>query len=404
MPNLLSLSTELRLEIINCIVESDDEAPSEINFDKEPTVYLTRSSEHPLKDLSLVCSELRELVLPQLFAYCNVYVLEKDASLLEQQRGDSDIDSESVASIVVPKSTSSFHELLYTGIKAFTDFITTRGLHQAVKSLSSRIWDSIFEKLDLTRIILAVPPKTIFTLMATRTPSFGELSELRHAQPTIQIQYLGLECTNKPKIRTSNSERSHDESLWSCRTWTHFAYNEGGLTIDRVRKVVEANQQILKLRNRRLPLQDMPLGYNDHSLLVLQILGDLGNSLISGSKIRSIHFISCFPDRRFVGRVLEQTGLEKIRYWKTKFVQPELFEEVQKLKIPQLTATFLGDWKLLHRQFGENILSRLARDRMGATWLSSDQLDRYVWGFSLGMFAMLPASDFPPDRTVWIFQ
>lgn len=133
MASLLSLPTELQLQILTYIVESLDEAPSETNFDKEPSIQLARRSQHPLKDLSLFCLELRQLVLPALFEYPCVHVLKQtaDAELLdgpwpEQQSANSDSSL---------KSPSSFFKALYTSIQACVDFITIRGLQSAVKSL-----------------------------------------------------------------------------------------------------------------------------------------------------------------------------------------------------------------------------------------------------------------------------
>lgn len=149
----------------------------------------------------------------------------------------------------------------------------------------------------------------------------------------------------------------------------------------------------------------MRLAYNDHSQLALQILGDLGHQLNSGSKIQNLHFISSFPDSRFLDEVLGQKGLENIRYWRRQLAQPDLVEEMQKLKSSQLTYNFFMYWKVLHHQLNKKPLSILSREANGIICLSSDELDGYVWGFlGGGVFTMQPATAFPSGRTLWTFQ
>lgn len=152
----------------------------------------------------------------------------------------------------------------------------------------------------------------------------------------MSIQYMGFECASGQTIKTGKETgRPQGNSLWTSRPWTHVAYNEGGLTTDRLRQVVEQNHQKLKLRNRSergLQLKDIRLAYDDHSLLALQILGDLSDEVNSGSKIQNLHFISSFPNSCFFGEVLGQKGLENIRHWRTKLAQPDLVEEIQKLE------------------------------------------------------------------------
>lgn len=84
MVGLLSLPTELQLQILTYIVQSLDEAPSEAKFDQEPSIHLVRSSNHPLKDLSLVCSELRQLVLPALFEYACINILDQQGEEIKK--------------------------------------------------------------------------------------------------------------------------------------------------------------------------------------------------------------------------------------------------------------------------------------------------------------------------------
>lgn len=133
MASLVSLPTELQLQILTYIVESLDEAPLEINFDKEPSIQLAWRSQHPPKDLSLVCSELRQLVLPALFEYACVHVPEQtaDAELLDEPWPEQQLASSDKS----PSLPSSFVKALYTSIQAFIDFSSIHGLQSAVKSL-----------------------------------------------------------------------------------------------------------------------------------------------------------------------------------------------------------------------------------------------------------------------------
>ncbi|KAE9988952.1 hypothetical protein EG327_003165 [Venturia inaequalis] len=412
MASLLSLPTELQLQILSYIVNSLDEAPSERNFDKEPSIHLVRSSQHILKDLSLACSELRQLVLPALFEYVCINVdygfrtnkfLEPIATVgsFTLQRWDSE---------------QQFRSDLYNTIEGFIDFLDNRGLQSSVKSLvictttdilpewphsvqqvpsMAKLWGLIFENLGPTRLVLAVPPDTMFTLLSTRV-----LDPKYHSRPPSDtpIQYLGLECENGETIVIDKESAGlRSETLWKCRPWTHFAFNAGGLHMYRLGKIVKQNQPERKLLLLRLQLTE-----RDHSPLLLQIFGDLGEQLNNGCNIQNLHFISSFPDRQFFDRIFQQKGLEKIRHWRTKLAQPGLFEEMKKTEEMEktgsslLTATLLEYWNHLHHQLHRRLLEPLSEKGRGGTWLSSDKLNGRAWGFLNGEFCLEPARTFPP--------
>lgn len=424
MTSLLSLPTELQLQILTHLVDSLDEAPSETNFDQEPSYRLERSSKHILKNLSLVCSELRQLVLPALFEYACVKDLEPSDHLLRRAISSGVFDGWS--------SGNYFCEILYISIQAFIDFMTSRGLQSSVKSLvvciyrsepeswntltlkscpmasqCAIVWDLIFENLPLTRFVLAGAPNTMFTLLTTRLPNSGLDFRSLRSRPGV-MQYLGLQCEIRERIEVdTKTGRSRGEALWKRRPWTHFSFNEGGLNMARFRKIFNANQPGRELRSyaeQELLLLQMRLEFTDHSPFVLQILEDLGEQMNSGSKINNLYFISSFPNRQFLDRVLQQKGLEKIRHWRTKLAQRELFKEMQITGSFVLTKIFFEHWQVLHSQLYGKLLVELSARGHGGSWLSSDQLNGCAWGFLKGEFRLESAETFPPGRTLWTFQ
>lgn len=145
----------------------------------------------------------------------------------------------------------------------------------------------------------------------------------------------------------------------------------------------------------------MQLAYGDHYSHALRLFRDLGNHLSSGSKIENLHFISSFPNTQFLDLVLQQKGLENIRHWRTKLAQSELFKEMQRTGSSLLADTFFEHWNGLHRHLHTNLLFGLLLKDNGSLWLSSNELDGYVWGFLDGAFSLERASTFPAGRTLW---
>lgn len=135
MVGLLSLPTELQLQILTYIVQSLDEAPSEAKFDQEPSIHLVRSSNHPLKDLSLVCSELRQLVLPALFEYACINILDQQGEEIKKTQIQELTASVGLFGEWKRRPEQKFGKSLLTSIQAFIEFTSNCVVKTTVKSL-----------------------------------------------------------------------------------------------------------------------------------------------------------------------------------------------------------------------------------------------------------------------------
>lgn len=239
MTSLMSLPTELQLEILAWIVASLDRAPSEAKFDSPPSTDLVRNSLHPLIELSLVCSFWRQLVLPKLFQYACIDIRQQIRKVTK--RGGQFPSAQSSLSADSNYSTpTAFIKSLYVNVLDFIIFIKSNGLSPMIKSLvicsitnthnenpestpyipymskeMAKLRDLVFERLDLTRFVIAMPPDTLTTFMVVLS-GYSEYYRRSAYKPTMSMQYLCLSCSDNPERKiVGGNGRPRVEDTWS---------------------------------------------------------------------------------------------------------------------------------------------------------------------------------------------
>jgi hypothetical protein len=176
--NGLSIITpdKIASEILSYTIMPVLRAPLEVSFNKEPSANFVQSSSHQMKDISLICRDWRQLILPHLFEYACVNV--------------------------------RYINLLTLEIHAFLNFTTKLGLQSVVKSLVicnkidtielekrttardlTKIWKMVFDGLNLCRIVIAAPPMTMATLLVLLPPDPREPEQLTLKNT---LQYVSL--------------------------------------------------------------------------------------------------------------------------------------------------------------------------------------------------------------------
>lgn len=207
-PLIDRLPEELLLSIFEFL---DSEPPSVIKSRQEPSLDITSSNIHSLKDLSLVSRSWRRIALPVLFRYSRL--------CLDEPGGAGSLDD-------------------------FLDFSRNNDLHiTSIVTLTSKdsinpdntpdFWPPLLEGTNPSRIVIVAPPADVARL----TECTIDLST-EWAFQEMDYHSLELRCDPPPRknkssdspasrILSPNPSKIAESSILMRRPWTHLALNEG---------------------------------------------------------------------------------------------------------------------------------------------------------------------------------
>ncbi|KAL4926226.1 F-box domain protein [Aspergillus undulatus] len=185
-----SLPTELLDEIIACLSSSP---PSSNRLHQNPSAQLTRSRNRDLKNLSLTCSRLLELVQPPLFSHSCFELNDLDAYL-------------------------SF--ISESQLSRYVTSVVVKGDYNLNKHESSGPpwWRHLFCSLTPRQLIVVAPPSVIGEIFGMHIPK-------EHAWAfEIPLQVVHLECDwRKCRPSLTSDEQSN---LLDSLPWSSMLFNE----------------------------------------------------------------------------------------------------------------------------------------------------------------------------------
>lgn len=224
------LIDQLPEELLLSVFENLDCEPPSISKSRlEPTLDLTSSETHHLKDISTVSTRWRRIALPLLFKFSRIHLNKP-----------------------IKKTQSSSHFLRFVeanGLKIYSIAMIVDGRICSQSSSQDNnnsaeiaaFWHNLLHETSATRVVIVAPPADLASLTDCKVDLSAEwafedmdyhILELRYDNVQDDVQAGFLDSTSIPvDSRTDLALRSDSYSyktgLFMLRPWTHLGLNEG---------------------------------------------------------------------------------------------------------------------------------------------------------------------------------
>ncbi|MCJ1303773.1 hypothetical protein MMC08_006584 [Hypocenomyce scalaris] len=221
---LMGLPHELFDHIISYL---DVEPPSLRALHKEPSITLTDSDAHPLKNLSLASRSLRHLTFFRLFKFSRIRLIRLcTQDIVELSSGSEDVNDfldfirlnalrSHVKGLVLYTEVNLGIEMSATGPRQTTDCFGNTGFFGF-----AHVWRTILTALNPGYITMTAPPSTLALLSSCVYPHQDEWAF------DMPFQMLHFQQPDNTSIAVSLGE-PRVADIFYLRRWSHCTLNEG---------------------------------------------------------------------------------------------------------------------------------------------------------------------------------